>query len=263
MKDNSYSILLCTCDQNEGIVKENVALLERFWPSRGKVYLMSEKKDFAIQGTETIKTGCVPWSERIYKALNFVPCDYVMVILDDFWVEKPVDGPAINQVVESMKINPDVVNVAFSHMPNATIDYFVGHFVRVKRSGLSMVNWQAGIWKKTALLALLRKNENPWESEIFGTERAKKYRHNSFCCVDDNANSPFVYNNGWLIVRGKWNLAEVSRLTQKLDIVIDTTGRGTISKSVIPMSFTQKAITKFRIWAYRLKCLTFRPKEIL
>ena len=164
-----------------------------------------------------------------------------------------------------MKANASVSHFSFSLIPeSSTKDFVMGHYMKRSLKGHAVLTEQMGIWKSSSLLKLLKSGENPWETELYGSERAKAYRKLSLYCVDDNSHSPIRYNNGWLVVRGKWNSIEVERLEKKLGLRIDLGSRPSEPfDGSTKDSFWWKVKKKICIIIWRARTLPFyRKKDI-
>lgn len=255
------TVLLLTCDKNIDIARGAVGLFNRFWVDCPfEKYVMTETVDPKFSGFNSLLINENNWSDRVKSALKCIKSDYVLLFLDDFWLEEKVDSRGISELLEILQVHPEVLNASFSKMPGLSDERIATHYLIRKPNRYCLVNWQAGVWKRMGLMSLLVSGENPWESEIFGTHRALKYKKNVFLSIDSSKNSPFVYNNGWLVVRGSWNLSELKRLKSKLNISVDVGKHPVTEKSVIPGTFFQKVKTKCKIYRHYIKTLLFYKK---
>ena len=70
-----------------------------------------------------------------------------------------------------------------------------------------LLNCQAAIWRRKDLIRFLSPYEDPWQFEIYGSNRAKLYNR-KFLRKERENPSPFIYNicveNGYGLYGGKW-----------------------------------------------------------
>lgn len=106
MANKDYSIIISTCDKFSDLWEANVSLLEKNWSDRGvDTYFVTDKpsdKNFANvkiiaagEGTEI--------TERIKSALNVIGTKYIVFLLDDYFLTKPIDAAKIDQYIEIMQ----------------------------------------------------------------------------------------------------------------------------------------------------------------
>jgi hypothetical protein len=262
---NDCFFLLLSCDKNKDLVDQNLMLLQRYWPNLPfQVFVMLEKADVSFKNATTINTSSQYWTARLLQSLKIINKKYVLLSCDDFWIEETVDLNEVLRSLHEMESNQLIVNISFSHMKNASSSVLFDHFRLRTLTGHSLVNFQMGLWKVSSLEKLLKANEDPWEAELIGTERAKRYKDNLFACVDCQKNSPIVYNNGWLVVRGEWNSLEVKRLEKKLGLSIDVSSRRQKPiNGVIPEGMFSMIRKKMKIFLAKMKYSFFFPKEPL
>jgi len=251
-----YSILLLTCDAYKDVAKKNLDLLNVFLEDKNaKIYVSSETTVFpgnVINLCFDEKT----WSSRLIKSLNEIEDEIVLIILDDMWAEKKINGNLIGKYALKIKNNPQIANIAFSAMPGPTNKKTIIDCSIRNKKPWSLVNFQVGLWRKTDLVKFLDPKENPWDAEVLGSIRTRLDKKAEFYCLTDDKYSPYTYGKGWLIVRGKWNIKEVERLESIYSFKIDLGNRGCedFSKG-IPLSFFARVKIHLKVWFYKIKIM--------
>lgn len=178
----------------------------------------------------------IPWGERMIRVLDMIPEKYVLLVLDDFFLQANVNGRAIDTLVDIMEKDESIssfqlkasrwiqegsssfpVTDEIHYAPLA--DGWYTHFVPT-------------IWRKDTLRKWLRRHESIWGFELYGSQRAGRWHYKEKVFVVD---SPVVYDYLWVdgcsaIVNGKWiDSPVIDEFVQKNGIEIDLDKRGRIS----------------------------------
>ena len=179
------------------------------------VYLNTESQNFGLEGhaieclhpiSPLDKKGRpISWSNRLRQALERVDSQYIMLMLEDFFLQSPVRNDVVIDCLKWMHEDPTIGHIDFYHEP--FVDGLVrGEFSLVDSSYDYAMNTLPGLWRKDFLISMLR-DENPWDFEFYGTGRwrrtsVKIYTHRGeFPPVFDFGLDPEL---GYGIFRGKW-----------------------------------------------------------
>ena len=174
------------------------------------LYLISNKKTFDSKKINNISIGPdFSWSDNLSNGLKIIDKDYILLMIDDLILDKRVSNSYFNKLSSWINIkNPDYLRLHNSNKP-IKHDNLVG---KIPLRSPYKTSTMPCIWKKSALLKVLKEGESAWEFEINGSKRA--YSLDGFYSVYDNL---IEYNNS--IIKGKWqrsfafkiNLKEYSR----------------------------------------------------
>ena len=235
---NDCTIVVSTCDAYRDLWPAFFALFKRYWPDCPyKIVLNTETLDFQWPGLEIEAFGFgenMTWGKRLRKTLKKIQTDQVLMLLDDFFLQAPVDTERLENCMHWMQQNPEIAN--FSLFP----DYFENlkderfeDFELRKRVTAYVVNCQAGLWNRKELISLLRDHENAWQFEEFGTIRARYYKtHKKFYILANGAPLIFDYPVGGAIHRGKWR-QDMPELLAREHVEMDFSKRGFIEDDVL------------------------------
>lgn len=163
-------------------------LLDKYWPEHGDILIGGyTKPDFTLSPSfhfhqigEFKDHPVNRWSDGLIKFLRAVPDDYVLFMMDDYWLNSPVNHALIQ----------DLTDYLLSHGNLARLD--------VTGDRLGADNWskagkiapdvdlimsdpqsqyhfsfQAALWRKQYLLDCLAPYESPWQSEIVSGVRLR------------------------------------------------------------------------------------------
>lgn len=212
--DKDCSILILSCDANIDVLKIFLDKYKEYIDDLFlKTYVCLEKKKVNFEGTDVLLSKEILWSKRIKEYLKHVETNYVIVILDDFLIEKKVNTKEVYKYIDLIKKDNKIARITLTNL-NDKKSVHSKYKNLNKQSDFSnyLINMQISIWNKDIFYNLLKDNENPWQAELYGSIRARKMKDYDFLYLNDDVLMPIKYNKGWLIVRGKWNKCEIDRL---------------------------------------------------
>lgn len=116
------------------------------------------------------------WSDGLLMMLDQIGHKHFILMLEDYWLYQSVDRQRINQVARL--INDDILRIDLSgnRQNYKTAVQFAYNLVETFEGTPYQMSYQAAIWNKDNLRKVLRKGENPWQSEINGSKRVGKLR---------------------------------------------------------------------------------------
>jgi hypothetical protein len=254
-QEPSIGVMVVSCDHYSDIWIPFFHCFRRFWPScQYPVYLVTNHLDPAFKGVQTIQVGTdVSWSDNVIKALSTVQEDYVLMFIDDLLLHGPVDTAKLQQIVAWVdQERPPHVQLVPSEPPDALHNPLVG---RVLPGSLYRTSTVMTLWKKEALLALLRPGESAWAFELAGSARSDAlgdfFRSWHECFPVTNC-----------IIKGKWlpsSLATIRHLGVPLDLSrrrVMTRRQhlgylGIVLRAKVFRLFPRKWRRKVRLWLLR------------
>lgn len=168
LSHDAYSDLWANC----------VELHDRFWPTCPfRRYLAAETYAPRLANCEVLLSEASGqcWSEGLGRILTKLPTPYVLLMLDDFYINTHVDSDKVIRLLEEQRRNnwgcmqlvppPFLRHSGDEGLNEDTIVYAKGLPYRV--------SLQAALWNVTFLKSLLAGSESPWQFEMFGTTRAE------------------------------------------------------------------------------------------
>ena len=243
---SKVGVLVNTCDRFEDCWELYFHQWKKYsngldWP----LYLNTEWKDYqfpeGIKGYALAvckarpdyagwsKEGIPTWSWCVEHALNLMPEDFVLYMQDDYFLTRELDTKVLNEVVSIMEKESDIDCVYLNKNANGIHKEAVySNWKRVSRKDSYFVSCQAAIWRKSALLQLLRTHESAWQFERWGTRRARALRYHLYMAAEANYSPVEYFCTG--IVQGMW-LHPVEDLFYEANIKMDFSRRGFWSES--------------------------------
>lgn len=273
--DNSCTLLVCSCDKYDDCWEPFFKLLKIQWRQMDfPVLLNTESKSFEYEGFDIRTLGLYkngenpPWGERMLAHLAAVKTEYVLVMLDDFFLCKSADDARIRRCIGALEKNKDVATFCFYKIPGTNIaDGRFESFERRSQRGDYKYNLQAGLWRTKELASFIRAHESPWVWEVAANYRACRSKQSFYCAADGNDLALDYYGGtDWSgVMRGRWYLPNVEPLFKKYGIEVDFSLRGTIGDDevgAIVREQDNKALFALKRLYGNVKCLLQNPRSI-
>lgn len=224
--------LINTCDTYSDSWTGFFQLLDIQWPDfQLDIVLNTETKEFTFsdfnirtihfQGKEKMA-----WGERLIETLKRIDTKYILFFLDDFYLTDKVRVYEIEKCYNYMEENSNIVYFSFfpvEDTDNKISEKYIGFEKRPQR-GKYRYNCQIALWNREKLISSLRRHESPWEMELYGSIRSRRC-NDEFYTLSAKVSPIFCYQNGGVIMRGRWYLSRVVPLMEKYLLDIDLTER--------------------------------------
>lgn len=206
------------------------------WKVNSQTYLITnELKD----NFEDVVTLCVgpekSWSDRARKAIQKIDSEYILLMLEDYFVTSLFENKDCEKMLKFMEEN-DADYLRIYPFPQIKfIDTNDSGIHKIPDNLLYGVNLQPAIWKKEYLLNLLGNDDfSAWEFEARQKNGSNLRIDGKIYTVEKEV---FKMLNG--VLQGKWYPPSIIEL-KKIGITVDTSNRKVLSSR-------QVIIYKFKI----------------
>ena len=183
-----YRILISTCDKYLIALPPLLHMLRKYWQPLPEIVIGGfSVPDFDLgPGVKFVSCGkqedypIGKWSDGLIKFFSGQDDDVFVYFLDDMWPVRPVDGEAVQMLVDYARQFKSVARMDltsdrfYSH--GAELNYGnVGRLDLVKSSRDSeyLSSMMPGAWNRRHFLDLLVPDESPWDIELRGTPRLR------------------------------------------------------------------------------------------
>ena len=220
---NNFSIILCTCDDYFDLCFNCIKLIHKYWPQfDGLIYINSDTKSFddksgKIKNVYHASSG-LSWSQRLFDSLAQCDSEFVSIFLEDFYIESYVNNDEFLKCLRYMQNHKNINSIIFSKEPGIgkIINELPGFAYRRYLSPFKLTT-HIGIYRKSFLLNILKKNESAWEFETSGSVRSLFKKGRYICKADSNFTFPYHY--GLLVSKGKYHCNLKSHFEEKEGII--------------------------------------------
>lgn len=246
MTKTDFTIVVATSDEFEDCWTPFFVLLEKYWPDcHHPIILSTGEKSFVYPGLDIQSAMAykrhgdkAAWSQRLLHSLEGVKTELVLLLLDDFFINGPVDVDTVNACCRIMQEEQYSVITLTNHDTNRRSKPTANPLLdEVEATSPYRLSTSPALWRKTSLMKYLRPNENVWMFEIFGTRRSHKIR-DSFYRVNNTQISkghaeviPYFQTDAGDtgIIKGGWQHG-IEHLFESSGITIDYAQRGYYKK---------------------------------
>lgn len=244
--EDNCTLVISSCDAYEDLWQPFFKILKEEWPELNlPILLNTESKKFKFPGFDikclslAEQYGNMRWGKRLKLTLRSIDTEYVLMMLDDFFLKDHVNQLQIQKCYEWMQNDKNIA--VFYYMPtrskNKKSIQYKG-YEQIPLFAPYRYNCQAALWRKRDLIQALRNFETPWEWEVYGTWRSHRKLFKKFysLCPNEPEVIPYIYTiddyswGGLALYRGKWYLPCVSPIFDKHEIKMDFYKRGTVDK---------------------------------
>lgn len=164
--DRSWSVIVSSCDAYSDLWPFFFHFFEKHWPQAPRpVYLVSNHKTLDRPGVVSLAVGPDrSWGETIHAALEKIPDEFVIFLLDDFFLDQTVPAGWVEDLVAQLdQAQGDFVSLY--HLAPNNRPLAPGSLLSVIQARLECPGFHAGIFRRSYLMKLAAAGENIWRTE--------------------------------------------------------------------------------------------------
>lgn len=197
-----FTVIISTCDKFSDLWDANIYFLNKNFKSYNedvKVLLVTDDvTNRKFDGVEIISAGNgTEITERLKVALNTVETQYILFLLDDYFLTEKID---MNLLVDDMEFM-DSESVDYLRLYPASKHYlkkegatpvvgFPLFYIRNIEKGDYKISLYPGLWKTDFMRMTLEQKMNAWQYEVALTEMARTL--NAKCAISNHNELPFL-----------------------------------------------------------------------
>lgn len=233
---SQFTIVVSSSDEYEDCWFPFFTLLSKHWPDCDlPILLNTQKKRFSYPGLRIFCPAVarssrrdLKWGARLRKSLEQVEDEFILFMLDDYFIRAPVAVDRIREFISWMH-RDRLSHIMLYPIPGPNHPCSYPMLVERGDKAVYRFSLQVGLWRTERFRSYLRDHENPWQTERWGTRRAWKLK-DSFFCLDER----YLRDKGAVIdypvlggiVGGKWVSEKVVHLFRQHGIAVDYSKRG-------------------------------------
>lgn len=214
-------ILVLSCDRNFDTFEPFHHCLEKYWPEHPETIYSTETRQNPYYKTISKNYPLSQWTRRIRETLAEIDDPKILVMVDDYFIRKPVDLKRIEYAESHIKGDIAVLNFEKAYDPNDVLSSLEGFKMRQHGSAYE-VSIMCGLWQRDKLIKVLDRDCDPWTIELEQDNKGFSYFINSGDYIIDGGYVTFHYMG---IKGGKW-CREVVPFFEKEGIKVDYSIRG-------------------------------------
>lgn len=226
-KSVNCSVLIPSCDKYSDLWRPFFTMFWRNWPDCPyRVYLGSNYQAFEHPKVKNILVGPdKDWTSGVRKMVQALETEYVLMMLEDFFIRKPVDSKRITFSLNALKrLNGHRLRLdPPERRPILPMEEFPD-LVKLMKGTPYRVNLQPTIWRVESLLSIMCDGESAAEFEVKASERSNKDPDGYYCLRNER---PIEWKHH-VVEKGKWFLPEARRF-EKAGIGCDFSRRAVMT----------------------------------
>ncbi len=216
----SCAVLVMSCDAYQDLWLPFFTLFWRYWSDCPfPVYLGTNTANYQNSRVTTLPVGDHEWSKRLRLCLEQIDADYVLLLLEDYFLNEPISTKSIRRNLEALDALAGIV-LRLYPLPTGPDIAVPGH------AGIGVIHplapyrmsAQPSIWNRLELLQLLVDDESIWDFEWQGSVRSRE-RSGGFYATEGKA-----FPHRHVVERGEW-FWNAARYFGKQQIGCDLTAR--------------------------------------
>lgn len=181
-----FSILVMSCDKYKCLSDGFMKCLDKYYPNHPEVHFV-------------YSDGC--WSKRFREALKGIKEDYVLVMLDDFFIRKKVNKDLIKDALKTLKSNQNIAVINFEKYYRPCQDLY-NNWSKQYNGQIYLNSCQPSLHNKKYLLERLQKDEDAWSWETTKINSSYDFLINK-STTTDIIDVGYNHTLNWGISRGK------------------------------------------------------------
>lgn len=253
----NIAILVVSCDKYSDLWDIFFSYINKNWAECDiSVYLGTNYKCYNSDKVKTIQIGeDRSWADNVKKMLEEVNEDYVLMLLEDFFICDQVRNTEIEKYYDFLlEKRADFIRLNPCPPPHNTINPKL-KIGEIEEGEPYYISTQPAIWKKTALLGLLKSGYSAWDFEIKNSENSKDLN------IKGLGTNKYVIKHLNGVERGKYYLSTINNINKSFSKVEFSEQR---LPAINDTTFNRKVrlkIYRIKLWLY-IKTHIYRYKKI-
>lgn len=241
MKNEKMAVVVMTCDKYCDTWEVFIKLFRKYFPDCVYPVVLSTE---TISCAENLPFDLVvhsekkEWSGRLKDTLEQIGYDYVLLMLDDFWIERPVNYKLFEEDVDFLINNDNIGAIYLDYCNWRFLSEYSETYLEWPQNRIYRANTRSGIWRADFLKSVLHETEDIWE---FERNCLKKSNINNYVVLC-RKNKYFKYTFG--VTAGKYERKAV-RLAQREMCKVDLSYRE-------QRTLWESIVLKIRNWVFDL-----------
>lgn len=175
----SPPVIIPTCDSYLWAVRIFAYLFNIYWSSLQKVYIFGYAqptfnlpRNFTFISLDDHNYPADKWSDGLIKGLGQITDEHVVIMLEDYWLNRMVDCRGVMACYDFMQYDNTILRCDLTTdrlYSGRMIDYTAfGTYdiIITPYDAPYQISLQAGLWNRRNLLKILKPDVSPWNFEL-------------------------------------------------------------------------------------------------
>lgn len=214
------SIIVMTCDSYSDCWLPFKTLKDRYWSNCPyKIYIVTETKN--CEYFYTIKKQGA-WTKRLREALQDIDTEYVLFMLEDYFIREYVDQERICNILDNFKNDEAVYDFEKAFDDKLADNHILGFGQKIDNT-IYMNNTQPAVHNRLKLIERLQQDQTIWQWETTPISSPYKFYINTDEWIIDVGHRRDI--KGFGVTKGKWT-KECIAFFEKEGIEVNYNERG-------------------------------------
>lgn len=261
MDKSLCTIVINSCDKYEAAWYPFFELIKKYWEEcKCNIVLNTETKNYKHEGLDITVVNFEGesdlWGKRFKECLGKIDTPFVIILLEDFFIQKEVDFKELENCFEFMNLDENIIAIYFKRIFGFDeISKIDSNYILMKENKKYKLNLQAGLWRRKELYKLVNIYDSPWDFEDKGYKRILAENSKFLCSKNgthrDLNDCVFPYltdrRKGYGIWRGKW-LWNNTKLFNRNDIIFGELNMDVFTKFDMIKYYIHRIICKIKLF---------------
>jgi hypothetical protein len=196
---SNVSVIVLSSDKYSDYWSFFFRLKKKYWPECPyPTYLVTEKKK--TKNAMTINVRSPIWTKRFRDALEQIKEDYVILMLEDYFIRDYVNQKRISEVVNLIINNPNIIVFNFEQNYRQAENCNIPGWKRQRNKQVYLNSTQPSLWNKQLLIERLEYDQDPWEWELTVVDSPYDHLINTDTMIIDTG---YRYGRPFGVMKGK------------------------------------------------------------
>jgi hypothetical protein len=205
-------VFICSSDSRRDILERVVPSLLKFWPDCPyPIYAGLNSNPRLWPAITSLAASTSEWRHECLEQLSQIAETHVIVVLDDFLFQRPVDQSRVSSLV-SLVLDSDIAYLRLLPLGKSLAQRLIGPTRNKLSDGIESIHerrpfyssLQIAIWEKSHLISMLGKQGSIWDFEHYSRPGVPHF------AIKDSP--PIIYRH--LVEKGRWYPQAKSLLRQ-------------------------------------------------
>lgn len=230
------SLLVNSCDAYSDTWELFFKILSKRWKNLDMpVFLNTESKKYELKELDITTLNCskkIEWGGRLKSALYQIQSEYVIILLDDYFLTEDVKEDVIKRCLKYMRLDEEIacIHLCESGRPRKLDGKSeLEGCVRLNNDEYGILNCGPSLWRRKDLIYFVKDYLSAWLFEAFGCYIARNNKKKIYE-LNNAADEVFIYDraHGGAIHKGFWVGCTVRPLLEEYNFELDLNKRGVI-----------------------------------
>ena len=199
-RKNEIKVVVLSCDKNTDIFDAFHRCMEKYWKNNPEIIYITNTIQNPYYKTICKDYPLDKWTVGIREALKEIDSEKILIIMDDFFIRRPVDAQRLYDLIPQLKGN--IAHLCFETSYDEKDEETEIKGFKKRQHGVPYeVSINCGLWDKEKFINVLDRDCDPWTIELVQDNKGYDYYINSEDFIIDWGYRTWIPTG---LFKGKW-----------------------------------------------------------